>query len=193
MSISGLWSKWDVIALKTLLDGSCRKCNNISHEFFRWVYAPRFLSHHNKDLEWQILKLPWHVTALGSWTDRVIALRSRTDHVIALRQLSVTALFYWEGSRKIHLPGMRAHPSKNAKRKLPQRAKRQAKRERERERERKRERHLAPLFTGFFLPRPMQIGLSQECCSTRSPYSGPRTFLWSSSVLFSWAFLFLVF
>ena len=53
-----------------------------------------------------------HVTALGSWTDCVIALRSQMDHVIALRQISVTAsvtaLFYLEDSRKIHLRGVRA-------------------------------------------------------------------------------------
>ena len=35
----------------------------------RQVYAPRFLSHHNKDLEWWTLKPLWHVTALGSWTE----------------------------------------------------------------------------------------------------------------------------
>ena len=50
------------------------------------------LSRHNKDLEWPTLKPPQRVTALGSWTDRVIA----------LRQISVTALFYLENSRKIH-------------------------------------------------------------------------------------------
>ena len=36
--------------------------------------------------------------SLGSWTNRVIA----------LRQISVTALFYLEDSRKIHLQGVRA-------------------------------------------------------------------------------------
>ena len=41
----------------------------------RRVYAPQFLSCHNKDLEWRTLKPPWRVTALGSWTDHVIALR----------------------------------------------------------------------------------------------------------------------
>ena len=52
------------------------------------------LSRHNKDLEWQKLKPPRHVTALGSWIDCVIALRSQKDHVIALRQISVTAQCY---------------------------------------------------------------------------------------------------
>jgi len=57
------------------------------------VYAPRFLSCHNKDLEWRTLKTPWLITALRSWTDRVIALRSRMDCVIPLGQISVTGLF----------------------------------------------------------------------------------------------------
>ena len=58
-------------------------------------------------------------------------------------------------------------------------------REREREREspgdgwRERARPLAPLFMFFSSPGacPMQIGLSQELCSTWSPHSGPQTFL----------------
>ena len=63
----------------------------------RRVYAPRFLSSHNKDLEWWILKPGRRVTAIGSWTDHVIALNSQMDRVIALRQISVTAVlqFYF--------------------------------------------------------------------------------------------------
>ena len=49
----------------------------------------------------------------------VIVLRSRTDRVIALRPISVTALFYLEDSRKIHLQGVRAHRSKDSKRRAP--------------------------------------------------------------------------
>ena len=52
------------------------------------------------------------------------------DHVIALRQINVTALFYLEDSRKIHLRGVRARRFKDAKRRAPQRA---GQRERERE------------------------------------------------------------
>ena len=48
--------------------------------------------------------------------DRVIALRSRVDRVIALRQISVTALFYLEDSRKIPLRGVRASRSKDTRR-----------------------------------------------------------------------------
>ena len=54
------------------------------------------LSRHNKDLERRTLRSPRHVTVLGPWTNRVIA----------LRQISVTALFYLEDSRRIH-PGRR--------------------------------------------------------------------------------------
>ena len=78
------------------------------------------LSRHNKDLEWRTLKPPWRITALRSWIDRVIALRSWMDHVIALRQISVTALFYLEDSRKIHLWGVRARRSKDTRRRAPQ-------------------------------------------------------------------------
>ena len=69
------------------------------------------LSRHNKDLEWWTLKSPRRVTALGSWT----------DGVIALREISVTALFYLEDSRKIHLRGVRARRSKDARRRAPHR------------------------------------------------------------------------
>ena len=52
----------------------------------------------------------------------VTALGSRTDHVIALRQISVTALFYLENSRRIHPGGVRACRPKDSKRTMPQRA-----------------------------------------------------------------------
>ena len=114
------------------------------------VYVPWFLSHHNKDLEWRTLKPPRRVTALGCWIDHVIALRSRKDHVIALRQISVTALFYLKDSRKIHLRGVRARLSKDAKRRAPQRAG-----------ERERELALAPLFICLSLPGPVLCKLGQ--------------------------------
>ena len=79
-----------------------------------------FLSRCNKDLEGRTLKPPHRVTALRSWIDCVAALRSRMDHVIALRQISVTALFYLEDSRKIHLQGVRARQSKDTRRRAPQ-------------------------------------------------------------------------
>ena len=54
------------------------------------------LSRHNKDLERRTLRSPRRVTVLGP----------RINCVIALRQISVTALFYLEDSRRIH-PGRR--------------------------------------------------------------------------------------
>ena len=48
-------------------------------------------------------------------------------------QLSVTALFYLDNSKKIHLRGVRACQAKDAKRRAPQHA---GEREREKERER---------------------------------------------------------
>ena len=41
------------------------------------------------------------------------------DRVIALRQISVTALFYLEDSREIHLQSVRARQSKDMKRRAP--------------------------------------------------------------------------
>ena len=43
------------------------------------------------------------------------------DRVIALREISVTALFYLDKSRKIHLGGMRACRPKDVKKRAPQR------------------------------------------------------------------------
>ena len=57
-----------------------------------------------------------------------------------------------------------------------------------REKERERERTLWLLFLYVFSPPwacLMQTGLSQECCSTWSPHSGPQTFSCSVFVGFS--------
>ena len=110
------------------------------------MYAPRFLSRRNKDLEWWTLKPLWHVTALRSWTDRVIA----------LSQMSVTALFYLDNSKKIHLRGARACRPKDVKRRAPQCAG-------DRERD---PGTLAPLLICFFLPLglPYVNWASHECC-----------------------------
>ena len=128
------------------------------------------LSRHNKDLEWRTIKPPRRGTALRSWIDRVIDLRSRMDRVIALRQISVTALFYLEDSRKIHLQGVRARRSKDTRRRAPQR-------EKGRERERAR-------FGSSCLYVSLSLGLSyvnwasQECCLFYL-----RSSLWSSDLL----------
>ena len=102
---------------------------------------------------------PWRVTALGSWTNRVIA----------LRQISVTALFYLEDSRRIHPRNVRTCQPKGWKRRewrrvWGERERRervrererahacgQGKREKEKERERARASALAPPFICFFL------------------------------------------
>ena len=139
------------------------------------------LSRHNKDLEWRTLKPPQCVTALGSWIDRVIALRSQKDHVIALRQISVTALFYLEDSRKIHLWGMRACRSKDTRRRVPQHVG-----------ERERELALAPLFICLSLPGPVLCKLGQPGVLFVLPEVLTLVFR-PSFVLFLRAFPFLVF
>ena len=63
-------------------------------------------------------------------------------------ELSVTALFYLEDSRKIHLQGVRALRSKDAKRRVPQRV-------------RESEGALAPLFICLSLPGPVLCKLGQ--------------------------------
>ena len=94
------------------------------------MYVPRFFVLSQQRFGVTDIKALRCVTALGSWTDRVTALRSQMDHVIALRQISVTALFYLEDSRKIHLRGVRARQSKDTRGRAPQHA---GERERERE------------------------------------------------------------
>ena len=71
----------------------------------RRVYAPWFCLVTTKI--WSDGHLsPWCITALGS----------RTNRVIALRQISVTALFYLEDSRRTHPQSVRACQPKDAKR-----------------------------------------------------------------------------
>ena len=127
------------------------------------MYAPWFLSRHSKDLEWRTLKPPRSGTALGSWTDFVIALRSRTDRVIALRQIS-SILF----RRKQENPSSRREGTSI-----------------QRCEEKSAQEHGEgggrgePFGSSFYMffsspwACPMQIRLSQECCSTWSPHSGP--------------------
>ena len=104
----------------------------------------------------------------------VIALRSQKDHVIALRQISVTALFYLEDSRKIHLWGVRACRPKDSRR-APQRLG-----------------ELAPLFIYLSLPGPVLCKLGQPGVLFVLP-EVLTPVLRLSFVLFSRAFPFLVF
>ena len=81
-------------------------------------------------------------------------------------QLSVTALFYLEDSRKIHLRGVRARRSKDTRRRAPQRAG-------------ERELALAPLFICLSLPGPALCKLGQPGVLFVLPEvltPGPRTF-----------------
>ena len=78
---------WETFTLPLELSGEC------------------MLLGYNKDLEWQTLKPSAHHSS-GSWTDRIIA----------LRQISITALFCLENSKRIHPPGVRACRPKDAKR-----------------------------------------------------------------------------
>ena len=94
-------------------------------------------------------------------------------------QLSVTALFYLEDSREIHLRGVRAHRSKDAKRRAPLCGREE------------RELALAPLFICSSLPGPVLCKLGQPGVFVLPEVLTPV--LGSSFVLFSWAFPFLVF
>ena len=113
------------------------------------------------------------MTALGSWT----------NPVIALRQISVTALFYLEDSRRIHPRSVRACQPKG----LKERERRSAwgrGREREGERElthmgEKERKRFGSSFYAFSFTWAclMQIGLSQE----RS-FFYLKSSLWSSDL-----------
>ena len=70
------------------------------------------------------------------------------DHAIAIRQISVTALFYLEDSRKTHLRGVRACRSRHEKG-APARGS-------------ERELALAPLFMCLSLPGPVLCKLGQQ-------------------------------
>ena len=102
------------------------------------------LSRHNKDLEQRTLS-PWSITALGSWT----------NCVTALKQISVTAPFYLEDSRRV----------------------RESERERERERahahgrESERKRFGSSFYMSFPPPGPAlcKLGLARSAvCSVCS-------------------------
>ena len=96
-------------------------------------------------------------------------------------QLSVTALFYLEDSRKIHLSGVRARQSKETRRRAPPRAG-----------ERESELALAPVFIRFSLPGPVLCKLGQPGVLFVFPEVLTQV-LGPSFVLFSQAFPFLVF
>ena len=89
-------------------------------------------------------------------------------------QLHVTALFYLDNSRKIHLQGMRACRLKDAKRRVPQYVG-------DRERERKRERESEPFGSSFYIfflppgPALCKLGLTRSAVlpEVLTPVLGP--------------------
>ena len=95
-------------------------------------------------------------------------------------QLSVTALFYLEDSREIHLQGMRASQSKARGEEHPS------------ARGKERELALAPLFICLSLPGPALCKLGQPGVLFVLP-EVLTLVLGPSFVLFSWAFPFFVF
>ena len=113
------------------------------------MYAPRFCLVTTKIWSDGHQSL-WCVTALGSWTNRVIA----------LRQINVTALFYLENGRRIHLLGVRACRPKDTKS-----AQHSGERERGRAQacggERKREHFGSSFYTSFPCPGPALCKLGQ--------------------------------
>ena len=100
------------------------------------------------------------------------------DHVIALRQISVTALFSLEDSRKIPLRGVRASRSKDTRRRAPQHG--------------ERELALALLSICLSLPGPVLCKLGQPGVLFVLP-EVLTPVLGLSFVLFSRNFPFLVF
>ena len=104
-------------------------------------------------------------------------------------QLSVTALFYLEDSRKIHLRGGRARRSTDTRRRAPQRAGGGGT---ERERERERASFGSSFYVFFFAPGPVLCKLGQPGVLFVFP-EVLTPVLGLSFVLFSRAFPLLVF
>ena len=140
------------------------KKNELRNVSVTRVYVPRFFVSSQQRFGATDIKA---LTALGVWTNRVIA----------LRQISVTALFYLEDSRRIHPQSLRACQPKDLKRRQWRNVlgrEREKVREGERERahacgrERERQRVRKRFGSSFYVfsstwACPMQIRLSQEC------------------------------
>ena len=149
--------------------------------------VPSSLSRHNKDLEQRTLKPSARhssrcITALGSWTNRVIA----------LRQINVTALFYLEIAGESILEAWGNANPKIWREESGGARGRGGEREREtvhaRGRVRERESALAPPFICFLPPGPAvcKLGLARSAvCSTWGLHSGPQTLFCSIFMGFS--------
>ena len=130
----------------------------------RRVYAPWFCL---------VTTKIWSDGHLSSWC--ITALGSGTNRVIALRQMSVTALFYLEDSRRTHPQSVRACQPKDLKGREWRSAwgrERERERERERDSARMRERKRERVGSSFcmFLPPPgpalCKLGLVRSAVSS---------------------------
>ena len=99
------------------------------------VYAPRFFVSSQQKFGEMDIKAPWRVTALRGQT------------VLQLLNQCYSSI-YLDNSRKIHLRSVRAHRSKDGKRRSPHRAG-------ERGSKKRGKRALAPLFICFSVPGPI--------------------------------------
>ena len=142
------WWFWTVVLEKTLespLD--CKEIQSVhskdqSWVFFgsvTWVYVPRFFVSSQQRFGVTDIKAP-SACHSSQVLDRPCFTSQVSNGPLQLLeksvlQLNVTALFYLEDSRKIHLWGVRARRSKDTRRRVPQRAG-----------ERERKLALAPLF-----------------------------------------------
>ena len=151
--------------------------NSLSELSVTWVYVPWFFVSSQQRFGATDIK------ALGA------SQVSWTKHVIALRQISVTALFYLEDSRRTHPQSVRACQPKDLKGREWRSAwgrGRETEGERKSSRthvgEKEREKALWLLFLYVFVPPPgpalCKLGLARSAVfSTWSLHSGPRTFL----------------
>ena len=146
------------------------------------MYVPRFFISSQQRFGATDIKALGTSQLSGLWTNRVIA----------LRQISVTALFYVEDSRRIHPRSVRACQPKDLKRRVEKHTG-EGERAHARTRERKSEKALWLLFLYVYSSTwscPKHIGLSQECClfylkSSLWSSDLPLTFLCSIFVGFS--------
>ena len=85
------------------------------HRFVTRVYVPRFSVSSQQRFGVTDMKAP-SACHSSQVLDRLCYSSQVSNGLIALRQISVTALFYLEDSRKIYLSGVRARRSKEMRR-----------------------------------------------------------------------------
>ena len=112
------------------------------------AYVPQFFVSSQQRFGVRDIKAPLGVSQLSGLGQTMLQLLDKS-----VLQLSVTALFYLEDSRKIHLRGMRARGSKDTRRRAPQYAG-----------ERESQRWLLYLYVYLSLGLSYVNWASQECC-----------------------------